>query len=324
MRAWRVHAWGEPESMRLEEVETPAVGAGEVRIRNRAAALNFFDILQVQGKYQLKPPFPFIPGAEVAGEVDTVGPGVSGWSSGERVMAISRGNGFADFSVVKASNVFRLPQEMTFLEGAAVPIAYHTSYFALYRRGHLRAGETLLVHAGASGVGTAAIQIGRALGARVIATASTEIKREFARAQGAELALDYGTEQWIDQVKEATGGAGADVIYDPVGGDVFDQSTKCIAPEGRLLVVGFTSGRIPMIAANRILLKNMAVVGVLWGGYLQAHPEYSAEVHAALSDLYEQHKIRPSIGARWSFEDAPRGLRELAGRQVLGKAVLEM
>jgi NADPH2:quinone reductase len=239
-------------------------------------------------------------------------------------MAISRGNGFADFSVVKASNVFRLPPEMTFQEGAAVPIAYHTSYFALHQRGQLRAGETLLVHAGASGVGMAAIQIGHALGARVIATAGTDAKREFARAQGAELALDYGNENWITRVKDATGGMGADVIYDPVGGEVFEQSTKCIAPEGRLLVIGFTSGRIPTIAANRILLKNMAVVGVLWGGYLQSHPEYSALVHGALVDWYEQGKIRPSIGAVWQFGDAPRGLRELAARNVLGKAVVVM
>ena len=324
MRAWRVHAWGEPESMRLEEVDTPSVGPGEVRIRNRAAALNFFDILQVQGKYQLKPPFPFIPGAEVAGLVDAVGPNVDGWTPGERVMAISRGNAFADFSIVKASNVFRLPTKMTFSEGAAIPIAYHTAYFALHHRGQLRAGETLLVHAGASGVGMAAIQIGRAIGARVIATASTDVKREFARAQGAELALDYSGEQWIDRVKDATGGVGADVIYDPVGGDVFEQSTKCIAPEGRVLVIGFTSGRIPTIATNRILLKNMAVVGVLWGGYLQAHPEYSALVHAALSDWYEQGKIRPSIGAVWQFDDTPSGLRELAARKVLGKAVIMM
>ena len=324
MRAWRVHAWGEPESMLLEEVEAPPVGPGEVRIRNRAAALNFFDVLQIQGKYQLKPPFPFIPGAEVAGVVDTVGPDVEGWAAGERVMAISRGNGFADFSVVKASNVFRLPQEMTFLEGAAVPIAYHTAYFALHHRGQLRAGETLLVHAGASGVGMAAIQIGRALGARVIATASTEVKRDFARVQGADIVLDYCTEQWVDHVKEATGGAGADVIYDPVGGEVFEQSTKCIAAQGRLLVIGFTSGRIPTIAANRILLKNMAVVGVLWGGYLQAHPEYSSAVHAVLSDMYRLGKIRPSIGAQWRFEDARRGLRELAARRLLGKAVLVM
>ncbi len=324
MRAWRVHAWGEPESMRLEEVEPPPVGPGEVRIRNRAAALNFFDILQIQGKYQLKPPFPFVPGAEVAGVIDDVGADVEGLAPGERVMAISRGNGFADFSIVKASNVFRLPNEMTFPEGAAIPIAYHTSYFALHLRGQLRTGETLLVHAGASGVGMAAIQIGRALGARVIATASTEAKREFALAQGAELALDYATDAWVDSVKDATGGVGAHVIYDPVGGDVFDQSTKCIASEGRLLVVGFTSGRIPTIAANRILLKNMAVVGVLWGGYLQAHPEYSAAVHAALSAMYGQRKIRPSIGGQWSFEDAPSGLRELAARKVLGKAVLVM
>jgi NADPH2:quinone reductase len=308
--------------MVLEDLPEPAAGPGEVRIRNRAAALNFFDILQVQGRYQIKPPFPFIPGAEVAGVVDAVGEGVAGCSSGDRVMAISRGNGFAEYSVVKATNVFTLPAAMTFEEAAAIPIAYHTSYFALQHRARLQASETLLVHAGASGVGMAAIQIGKALGACVIATAGSASKRTFALAQGADAAFDYSGVDWVDAVLTATGGRGADVIYDPVGGDVFDRSTKCIAPEGRLLVIGFTSGRIPTLATNRVLLKNMSLVGVLWGGYLQQHPDYSATVHAALMAMYRDGQLRPAVAAICPFEDAPRGLRGLADRTVMGKAVL--
>jgi len=322
VKAWQVHAWGEPESMVLDEVETPAVGPGEVRIRNHAAALNFFDILQIQGKYQVKPPFPFIPGAEVAGLVDAVGDGVTGWAAGDRVMAISRGRAFAEYCVVKASNVFSLPSGLTFEEAAAVPIAYHTSYFALQHRARLLASETLLVHAGASGVGMAAIQIGKALGARVIATAGSPAKRAFALAQGADSVCDYAESGWIDSVMAATDGRGADVIYDPVGGDVFDQSLKCIAPEGRLAVIGFASGRVPTIAANRVLLKNISLVGVLWGGYLQAHPEYSASVHAALMEMHHAGSIRPAVGARCPFDQAPRGLRELADRKVMGKSLL--
>ena len=322
MRAWQVHAWGEPESMVLGEVAAPAAGAGEVRIRNHAAGLNFFDILQVQGKYQIKPPFPFIPGAEVAGVVDALGEGVTACRPGDRVMAISRGRGFAEYSVVKASNVFALPPAMTFEQAAAVPIAYHTSYFALHHRGRLRAGETLLVHAGASGVGTAAIQIGKALGARVIATAGSAAKCAFALAQGADAVFDYSDGGWAGSVLATTDGRGADVIYDPVGGDVFDQSTKCIAPEGRLLVIGFASGRVPTVAANRVLLKNMSLVGVLWGGYLEAHPEYSAAVHTALMAMYDGGTLRPAVGTTCPFDDAPRGLRDLANRAVMGKAVL--
>jgi NADPH2:quinone reductase len=310
--------------MALDEVDAPAVGPGEVRVRNHAAALNFFDILQVQGKYQTKPPFPFIPGAEVAGTVDTVGVGVIGCQTGDRVMAISRGNGFAEYSIVKASNVFPLPAEMTFEEAAAIPIAYHTSYFALHHRARLRAAETLLVHAGASGVGTAAIQIGKAMGARVVATAGSEPKRTFALAQGADAVFDYSDSAWVDSVMATTGGRGADVIYDPVGGDVFDQSTKCIAPEGRLAVIGFASGRVPTIAANRVLLKNISLVGVLWGGYLQAHPEYSGGVHAALMQMYRLGQLRPAVGMTVPFDHAPRGLRDLADRKVMGKSVLQI
>jgi NADPH:quinone reductase len=321
MMSWRVHAWGEPESIVLEDVAEPSPGLGKVRIRNHAAALNFFDILQIQGKYQIKPPFPFTPGAEVAGVIDAVGPEVAGHRVGDRVMAMTHGGAFAESSIAPAGSVFTIPESMSFEEAAAMPIVYHTSYFALTHRTRLLPGEWLLVHAGASGVGMSAIQIGKALGARVIATAGSDAKHAFALAQGADYALDYNDASWVDRVKEITG-RGADVIYDPVGGDVFDLSSKCIAPEGRLLVIGFASGRIPNMAANRVLLKNMSLVGVLWGGHVQMHPEYPATVHPPLMEMYAAGKIRPSVGAAYAFNDLPRALRDLADRKVMGKAVV--
>lgn len=321
MKAWRVHGWGEPESMTLEDIAMPEPARGQVRIRNRACALNFFDILQVQGKYQVKPPFPFTPGAETAGVVDAVGEGVDGVRPGDRVLALTHGAGFAEYSLAPVTSVFAMPDGMEFEPGAAMPIVYQTSYFALTHRTQLRPGEWLLVHAGASGVGMSAIQIGKALGGRVIATAGSAAKLEFARAQGADHAIDYTDGGWVERVKEITGG-GANVIYDPVGADVFDLSTKCIAPEGRLLVIGFAGGRIPTIAANRILLKNISVVGVLWGGYVQSHPEYPEPTHRALMELYGAGKIRPAVGAKYGFEELPRALRDLANRKVMGKAVV--
>src|SRR5580658_139482 len=191
MKAWRVHAWGEPETMLLEDIPEPAPGAGQVRIRNRAAALNFFDLLQVQGKYQIKPPFPFTPGAETAGVVDAVGENVSDVKVGDRVIALTHGGGFAEYSLAPVTSVFSTPESMSFEEATALPIVFHTSYFAFTHRTQLRPGEWLLVHAGASGVGMSAIQIGKALGARVIATAGSAEKLEFARKQGAEFVLDY-------------------------------------------------------------------------------------------------------------------------------------
>jgi NADPH:quinone reductase-like Zn-dependent oxidoreductase len=322
MKAWRVHGWGEPETMTLDDVVEREPGDGEVRIRNHAAALNFFDILQVQGKYQVKPPFPFTPGAEVSGVVDAVGWGVDNVVAGDRVIGLTSGGAFAEYSYAKKESVFRMPAEMRFEEAAAMPIVYQTSHFALTHRCQLRAGEWLLVHAGASGVGMSAIQIGKTLGARVIATAGSEAKLAFARDQGADFAIDYSEAGWVDRVKEITGGLGADTIYDPVGGDVFDLSTKCVAAEGRILIVGFAAGRIPSIALNRVLLKNISLVGVLWGAYVLLHPSYPAEAHAALMKMYASGQIRPSVTTSYPFADAPVGLRALANRQVMGKAVL--
>jgi NADPH2:quinone reductase len=322
MKGWRVHAWGEPETMTLDEVEKPETSAGHVRIRNHAAALNFFDILQIQGKYQVKPPFPFTPGAEVAGVVDAVGQGVTSVKTGDRVMAMSHGGAFAEYSCAPATSTFAIPESMSFEQAASIPIVYQTSYFAMTHRHRIREGEWLLVHAGASGVGMSAIQIGKALGARVIATAGSEAKLAFARQQGADHAIDYTDAGWVERVKEITEGHGADTIYDPVGGDIFDLSTKCIASEGSVLIIGFAAGRIPTIAMNRVLLKNISIIGVLWGGYVSSHPGYAAQAHAALMKMCEAGKIKPSVNAIYPFADAPRGLRDLAERKVMGKAVL--
>jgi NADPH2:quinone reductase len=308
--------------MLLENVPVPVPSAGEVLIRNRAASLNFFDILQVQGKYQVKPPLPFAPGAEVAGVVEAVGDGVTAFRAGDPVVATPMVNGMAEFTCARAAMTFPLPRGMSFAEGAALPIVYQTSYFALRDRAQLRAGEWLLVHAGASGVGMAAIQLGRAWGARVIATAGSEEKLAFALAQGAEIALSYNDAAWVDQVKQITG-EGAGVIYDPVGGDVFDLSSKCVAPFGRLLVVGFASGRIPSIAANRILLKNMSVVGVLWGNHVKVHPEYAAATHAELARMYGQGMIRPAVAQTYRLEDLVQAFDDMASRKVIGKIVVE-
>jgi NADPH2:quinone reductase len=319
MKAWRVHAWGEPETMSFEDIAEPEPGPGEVRIRNHAAGLNFFDILQVQGKYQIKPPFPFTPGAEVAGVVDAVGAGVAEFSAGDRVLSITHGGAMAEYSLGRIDMTFRIPDSMDFPEAAAFPIVYHTSYFALRERASLRTGEWLLVHAGASGVGMSAIQLGRAFGAQVIATAGSSEKLEFARSLGAECVINYNDGTWVDQVKQITGGHGADVIYDPVGGDIFDLSTKCIAPGGRLLVIGFASGRIPTIAANRILIKDIAIVGALWGTYAGAHPEYLAEAQKALAGL-----VHPPKPRCYALDEAPAALRDLSNRKILGKAALVM
>jgi NADPH2:quinone reductase len=322
MKAWQVSEWCEPEQMKLADLPVPEPKSGEARIRNHAAALNFFDILQIQGKYQTKPTLPFTPGAEVAGVVDALGPDVEHFSVGDRVMGSGALGGFAEYTVTPAAKTFRIPGSMDFAAAAAMQIVYQTSYLALKVRAAIKAQEWLLVHAAAGGVGSSAMQLGKAFGARVIATAGSADKTDFCLTQGADYALNYREASWVDQVKEITGGHGADVIYDPVGGDVFDLSTKCIAAEGRLLVIGFAGGRIPSIAANRILLKGMSVVGCYWGGYLEHHPEFLAQTQADLLALYEAGQIKPVVSQVYPLADAVSALRALAERKTYGKVVL--
>ena len=321
MKAWQVTEWCEPEAMHWNDVPVPEPGAGQVRIRAHAAALNFFDILQVQGKYQVKPPFPFTPGAEVSGVVDAVGPGVEAFKLGDRVMAMPHLGGFAELVLADVGRTFAMPVSMSFEEAAAFPIVYQTSWCALVTRTTVRPGETLLVHAGASGVGMSAIQIGKALGAKVIATAGSDEKLRFSLEIGAHHAVNYSDASWVDKVKELTGGRGVDIVYDPVGGDTFDLSNKVIAPNGRHLVIGFASGRIPALAANRALLKNMSLVGVFWGGWAAANPTYMQDTHNVLMEFYAAGKIKPRVASSYPLAELPRGLRALADRKILGKTV---
>jgi NADPH2:quinone reductase len=321
MKAIIARRWCEPSELEYGDVADPQPGPGQVLIETRAIGCNFFDILMVQGKYQVKPPLPFSPGNEVAGVVRAVGAGVTRVRPGQRVLATIEWGGYAELALAAAARVHPIPGAMPFEDAAAFYVVYQTSYAALVRRAALQPNEWLLVHGAAGGVGLAAVQLGRALGARVIATAGTPAKLEIARRAGAEVLVDYRTEDWVERVK-ATTGRGADVIYDPVGGDVFDGSSRCIAFEGRLLVIGFAGGRIPTIAANRVLLKNMSVVGVYWGRYQDEDPGLVERWMAALLALYEKGAVRPVIFGRYPLREAARALQALAARESHGKVIL--
>ena len=326
MKAWVVRELGGPESLRLEEVAPSDPADGMVRIKVRAAAINFPDVLMVAGLYQVKPELPFVPGVEVSGEVIS-SPASSEFKPGDRVMALldqgglTRG-GFAEIADAAPSSLTRMPDKMTFEDAAGFTLIYQTGWFGLHRRANLKAGETLLVHAGAGGVGSAAIQLGKAAGATVIATAGSDAKVAVCLELGADHALNYKTQDFVEDVKRITGGRGADVVYDPVGGDVYDRSTKCIAFEGRIVVVGFTSGRIPQAATNHVLIKNYSVVGLHWGLYTRRAPELIPPATRALLDLYGAGKIKPYISTRLSLNQAPRALAMVAEGKSTGKVIL--
>lgn len=322
MRAVVVDRFMEPSELRVSETKAPKLWPGTIAVDVKAAGCNFFDLLMCRGQYQVKPPFPFIPGAEAAGLVTEVAGDVRGYAPGDRVILSTQLGAFAERIVAAPRAAWKMPAGMSFEEGASFPIVYPTSYAALVFRANLRPGETLLVHAAAGGVGIAAVQIGKALGARVIATAGGAEKLEVARAAGADVLVDYRAGDFVEAVKEATGGKGADVIYDSVGGDVFEQSMKCIAWNGRLLVIGFAGGTIPSVKANRILLKNIAVVGLHWGAYAQHEPARIAETFDALFRLYEEKKIRPVVYRAYALEELPAALEALGGRKTYGKVVV--
>ncbi len=322
MRAMMVDDWGGPQALRLAQLPEPTPGPGQAVVEVRASACNFFDILMLEGKYQVRPPLPFAPGGEVAGVVREVGPGVSSIAPGDRVLAMLDWGGYASAALVAAAAAVPIPASMSFEHAAGFGIVYLTSYLALVDRAGLRAGETLLVHAAAGGVGSTAVQIGKALGARVLATASSERKLAVAREHGADAGFDYGDAAWVDRVKEATGGRGVDVVYDPVGGDVFDLSTRCLAFGGRLLVIGFASGRVPSVQVNRLLLKNAAVVGMGLGGFQRHAPERVAVALRELFDLYERGALHPVISLTFPLQEAARALEEISSRRSTGKVLL--
>jgi NADPH2:quinone reductase len=322
MKAMIATQWGEPSEMQYAEVADPTPGPGQVLIDVKAIGCNFPDILIVQGKYQMKPPLPFSPGHEVAGIVRSLGAGVTRVHQGQRVFAMIELGAYAERAVADEARVFTIPDAMSFEEGAAFALVNQTSYSALVHRAQIQPEEWLLVHAAAGGVGLAAVQIGKALGARVIATAGTAAKLEIARQSGADVLVDYRTEDWVERVKRVTDGHGSDVIYDPVGGDVFDGSSKCIAFEGRLLVVGFAGGRIPSIAANRILLKNMSVVGVHWGMYQTLGSPLVDQWMSALFTMYGKGQVWPVIYKTYPLAEAAKALAAIASRESYGKVIL--
>ncbi len=322
MRAAVVDRLMEPSALGVGELPAPVAGEGQVLIDVRAAGCNFSDVLMLRGEYQVKPALPFVPGREAAGVVAAVGAGVSSFGVGDRVLAYTHLGAFAEQVVADAADVHAMPDAMPFDHGAAIPVVYPTSHAALVDRGALQAGETLLVHAAAGGVGLAAVQIGKALGARVIATAGGADKLAVARDAGADIVVDYREEDFVPVVLEATDGRGADVIYDSVGGDTTDRSLECIAWKGRLLVVGFAGGRIPEIRANRIMLKNVAVVGLHWPVYGEKEPETVRAIFDDLMRLYISGGITPLIHAAVALDDVGRALADLAERRTVGKVVV--
>jgi NADPH2:quinone reductase len=323
VRAAVVDRLMQPEELEVREWPEPVPGPGQLLVAVRAAGCNFFDLLMLQGKYQVKPELPFVPGAEIGGEVAALGEGVTQFRVGDRVFGACGLGGFAERALLPAKAAWRLPDELSFAEGAALQITYPTSYAALVDRARLAPGESLLVHAAAGGVGIAAVQIGKALGARVIATAGGAEKLAVAREHGADEAIDYEREDFAARVLELTGGRGADVIYDPVGGDVFERSLKCIAWEGRLLVIGFASGRIPELRLNRVLLKQISILGLHWGAMAARDPARAAAIFDALFALHAAGRIRPLVSCRHPLAQVGRALVELGARRTTGKVVVE-
>lgn len=305
----------------VQEVPMPEPGKGQVRLKVEATSVNFPDILLCQGKYQLKLEPPFTPGMDIAGIVDSVGEGVSGFRPGDAVVGGARFGGFADYALVSAEGLQKKPEKMSFAEAAAYPAAYLTAYVALVRRANLQPGDTLLVHGASGGVGLAAVDLGKLLGATVIATSASDAKLDQVIAHGADYGLNV-TQGFKDRVKALTAGRGADVIYDPVGGDVFDESVRCIAFDGRLCVIGFTSGRIADLPTNMALIKGFSLVGVRAGEYGRQFPDRGRENIQAIWDMARAGKTRPRVHAEFGLEDTRRAFGELQSRQVVGKVVV--
>jgi NADPH2:quinone reductase len=324
--AWLVPAFGEPSDVLVRgRVEIRAPEAGEVVVEVDAIGLNFLDVSVCRGGYTSQPELPLVPGAELVGHITAVGTGVDSLRVGERVAAMSPSalGAFGAAIVVPAAAAHPVPDEMPDEHAAGILVTYQTAYFALLRRAALREGEWLLVHAGAGGVGTAAIQLARSAGARVIATAGTPEKLAVCKGQGAEVAINYRTDDFVAAVRDVTGGAGVDVVFDPVGGELFERSLECAAFEARLLPIGWASGTPPALDAPTLLGRNLTVVGVAWGSaYPLVRPDLVAEAHRALLELYRQGEIRPVVPRVWTFDRLPDAVQALGDGDVLGKAVV--
>ncbi|HEX5691562.1 MAG TPA: NADPH:quinone oxidoreductase family protein, partial [Roseiflexaceae bacterium] len=316
--------YGPPNRLVLEELPSPVPGDGEVLIRVAACGVNFPDTLIIQGKYQFRPPLPFAPGSELAGTIAAVGAGVKHLAVGDRAIAFIGWGGFAEEVVADAKRVFRMPDAMDFVTGATFVLTYGTSYHALVDRAQLKPGETLLVLGAAGGVGLAAVQIGKALGARVIAAASTEEKLALCLNHGADAAINYSSEDLKARIKDLTGGKGADVVYDPVGGDYSEAALRSTAWGGRFLVIGFAAGEIPRIPLNLPLLKGCSIVGVFYGDWTTREPQRNQEHLAEMLAWLRAGKLAPHISARYPLEQAAAALDDMLDRKIMGKAVVVM
>jgi len=324
MKALLCKAFGPANTLVLEEVPEPIIKKNEILLDVHAAGVNFPDTLIIEGKYQFKPPFPFSPGGEAAGVISAVGEKVTHLKPGDRVMALTGWGSFAEQVAVPNYNVLPIPEKMDFTTAAAFSMTYGTSMHALKQRANLQPGETLLVLGASGGVGLAAVEIGKALGARVIAAASTAEKLETARSAGADELINYTETNLKDEIKRLTNGNGADVIYDPVGGDLFDQAIRAIAWNGRLLVVGFASGRIPELPVNLTLLKGASVVGVFWGSFAQRQPQDNAANFKQLFAWFEEGKLKPLVSEVYPLERAGEAIDVLGGRRAVGKVVISV
>ena len=321
MRAVLCHAWGDIDDLRLEDAPSPSLPAGHVRVAVHAAGVNFADTLLIKGEYQEKPPFPFAPGMEVAGTVAEVAPGVEGFREGDRVLAmLEAGGGYAEEAVARAEDVTPIPSSMDWATAAAFPVVYVTSHLALRHRARLEPGEVLLVHGASGGVGLTAVEVGKAVGARVIATASSAEKLAVAREHGADHLVNYAEEDIRERVLALTGGT--DVVYDPVGGDAFAASLRCINPGGRILVIGFASGSIPQVPANHLLVKDASVLGFSLGQLRRHRPDVVQAAMRELLDWYAEGRLRPLVSRTLPLEDFDTALHLLRDRRSTGKVVL--
>ena len=325
MRAVLCEAWGAPEGLRLGEVDAPEPGPGEVRLAVHAAGVNFADILMVAGKYQEKPPFPFTPGLEAAGVVEAVGSNVTRVAPGDRVLALPASGAFAEAALAREDSVFEIPEAMDFVTAAGFAVTYGTAQGALDWRAHLRPGELLLVHGAAGGAGLATVEVGKAMGATVIATARGAEKLKVAEAHGADYLIDTATEDVRVRVKEIAarlGKQGAEVVFDPVGGALFEASLRCVAWGARLIVIGFAAGKVQQIPANILLVKNVSAIGFYWGSYRARAPELVAAGYEQLFAWYAAGKLDPHVSSQFDIAEAGAALNLLKSRKSTGKVVL--
>ena len=324
MKAIVCNEWCKPEDLKVSEIKNPTLDDNSVRVEIYASGVNFPDVLIVQGKYQYKPPFPFSPGSEVAGIISEIGKNVKNLKVGDRIMAVTGHGAFAEEICVPEDKITLVPESMDFITAASMSLTYGTSSYALFQRANIKENDVVLIHGATGGVGITAIEISKAVGAKVIATASTDEKLKIAKEYGADYCINYSQNEFKDKVKEYTNGKGANIIYDPVGGDVFNQSLRCIAWNGIILVIGFASGTIASAPTNLPLLKNCSIVGVFWGAWREREPNGHNVNMEKILKWWKENKVKPKVSKVFNLEDTKYALQALINREVIGKAVIKV